>query len=62
MVSLDSVLHIRFFMFTDINECAGSNSCAHNCHNTGACGGYYCSCNTGYALNGNGYTCDSKLH
>ena len=56
----ESYTRVVYPALADINECAGTNNCAHNCHNTGSCGGYYCSCNTGYSLNGNGYSCDSK--
>ena len=49
----------------DINECiAGTDNCEHNCLNTGNCGGYGCSCNTGYTLDSNGYSCigQSYMH
>ncbi|HPS31436.1 MAG TPA: EGF domain-containing protein [bacterium] len=42
---------------SDINECSTNNGgCQHNCVNTG--GNYYCTCNSGYALNPNNHTCD----
>jgi len=45
--------------FTDINECSeGTDLCDQNCHNT--VGSYYCSCNTGYFLTANGYSCNGK--
>ena len=51
---------IRIIIFSlDINECSAStDNCDHNCHNNGNCGGFYCSCNTGYALASNGYSCN----
>jgi hypothetical protein len=35
------------------------DSCSENCHDT--VGSYTCSCNTGYTLNSNGFTCDGML-
>lgn len=35
------------------------NSCSENCHDT--VGSYTCSCNAGYTLNSNGFTCDGML-
>ncbi len=44
----------------DVNECLGvSTICDQNCHNT--IGGYTCSCNTGYTLDRNGYTCNGIM-
>ena len=41
----------------DIDECSEeSDRCTDNCRNTA--GSYTCSCNTGYQLNSNGYSCD----
>lgn len=41
----------------DVNECmTGSDRCTQNCNNT--IGNYTCSCNDGYTLNFDGYTCD----
>ena len=49
--------------FLDNNECsAGTDNCQQNCHNTGNCGGFYCSCNTGYTLDSNGYTCNGQQY
>ena len=50
----------HYNVYTDVNECVlGTDSCAHNCHNT--VGSYRCSCNTGYTLNRDRYTCDGTL-
>ena len=47
--------------FADINECSrGTDLCDHNCHNT--IGSYYCSCNTGYFLTANGYSCHGMYY
>ena len=35
------------------------DSCSENCHDT--VGSYTCSCNVGYTLNSNGFTCDGTL-
>ena len=52
LIPEDYVVHI----ITDIDECAeGTGQCVHNCHNT--IGSYTCSCNTGYRLNADGFTC-----
>ena len=51
----------QYIPFKDINECSSSNGgCAQNCHNTA--GSYYCTCNTGYTLASNDYSCNGKLH
>ena len=43
--------------FPDINECAEeTDRCSQNCQNT--VGSYTCSCNAGYRLDGDGFTCD----
>ena len=63
MVSSACVLVIVLSQHTisDNNECsAGTDNCSQNCHNTGNCGGFYCSCNTGYTLNSNGYSCNGQ--
>ena len=40
----------------DINECnEETDGCAQNCTNTN--GSYTCSCNTGYRLGSDGYSC-----
>ncbi len=42
---------------TDINECSTNNGgCQHHCTNTD--GSYVCSCNEGYKLTNDGYTCE----
>ena len=49
-----------FLTATDINECNTNNGgCAQNCHNNA--GSYYCSCNDGYYLAGNGKNCNGEL-
>ena len=49
-------IHIVYFTFTDINECAESNGgCSHNCNNTE--GSFECSCRDGYILDGDGKNC-----
>ena len=51
-----SVNMLNKINITDINECSrGTDLCEHNCHNT--IGSYYCSCDTGYFLTANGYSC-----
>lgn len=46
----------------DVDECAlgSDNMCAQNCQNT--VGSYTCSCNTGYTLSSDGYTCDGEIN
>ena len=47
-------------LLTDIDECSlGTDRCSQSCTNT--IGSYTCSCNTGYTLNSDGYTCDGKI-
>ena len=49
-------IHIVYFIFTDINECAESNGgCSHNCNNTE--GSFECSCREGYLLHDDGRQC-----
>ena len=45
----------------DFDECASENSngCQQNCSNTE--GSYTCSCNVGYTLDEDGYTCNGKI-
>ena len=51
------IFNFALHTFLDIDECAeGTDRCAQNCHNN--VGSYYCSCNSGYRLNINGYNCD----
>ena len=46
---------------TDINECSDSNGgCDDDCINT--IGSFYCECDSGYALQTNGKTCNGQLH
>ena len=49
----------EFFFHIDIDECAEDISgCHHNCTNTEP--GYYCFCDAGYTLNGDGHACDGE--
>ena len=44
--------------FSENNECsAGTDNCAQNCYDITNCGGFSCSCNTGYSLDSNNYSC-----
>ena len=60
-----NIMQFHKFLFflillTDIDECSlGTDRCRHSCTNT--IGSYTCSCNTGYALNSDGYTCDGEI-
>ena len=50
---------INMNILSDDNECTNDDhSCEHNCHNTD--GSYICSCNTGYSLSSNGFSCNGK--
>ena len=50
-----------FFSSEDINECEIHNGgCEHHCQNTD--GSYYCNCNSGFVLSGNGHSCTSMFH
>ena len=43
----------------DHDECATDHdNCDQNCHNTH--GSFYCTCNNGWRLDGNGYTCNGE--
>ena len=60
IVHVQLINRIYFFRFPEINECIeGTQLCEHNCINTP--GSYNCSCNTGYILSTNGFSCASKL-
>ncbi len=53
--------HALEFDVSDVDECTeGIDECDHNCHNTD--GSYTCSCNGGYTLHSNGFTCIRKSH
>ncbi|XP_078661525.1 P-selectin-like [Branchiostoma floridae x Branchiostoma belcheri] len=44
---------------TDVDECSSANgNCEQTCTNT--IGSFHCSCETGYSLNDNGFTCDGR--
>ena len=48
--------HALVFLCVDVDECAGGTSnCSQLCNNT--LGSYECSCNIGYMLDSNGFTC-----
>ena len=50
----------HLYTHSDINECLSNNGgCHHNCHNSD--GSYFCFCNNGYQLNGDGHTCEGML-
>ncbi len=52
-------LHNMNMNSTDIDECLVSNGdCAHSCMNLE--GGHVCSCREGFALAGDGKTCDDE--
>ena len=52
--------YLHLYKHLDTNECLTNNGgCHHNCHNS--VGSYSCSCNNGYRLNSNGYTCEGRL-
>ena len=49
-------------MLTDVNECVNNNNgqCEHNCFNN--IGSYICTCDPGYTLANNGFSCEGILH
>ena len=50
-------------IFSDVDECAvGTANCAHNCQDT--IGSYLCSCDPGFMLDTDGFTCNGiiRLH
>ena len=50
---------INFRICSDIDECSSDNGgCAQVCTNTP--GSYMCECNTGYELDGDGFSCNGK--
>ena len=52
--------YLHLYKHLDTNECLTNNGgCHHNCHDSD--GSYSCSCNNGYRLNSNGYTCEGRL-
>ncbi|XP_053373366.1 uncharacterized protein LOC123544865 [Mercenaria mercenaria] len=46
------------FCTTDIDECSDGTKCSQNCVNT--YGSYRCSCNNGYSLLSDGYSCQDQ--
>ena len=47
--------------WADINECEEEiDKCVHICHNNN--GSYYCSCNNGFIIDTDGYSCDGNFH
>ena len=47
-------------LYLDVNECEMSNGgCQHRCKNIN--GSYFCQCNDGFFLDGNGRTCIGNL-
>ena len=56
------ILPSMLLMITDINECGTDNGgCEQICTNTNSSYMYYCSCNSGYILDGDGHTCNGEL-
>ena len=50
----------HFRHFSDVDECATSNGgCEQICNNT--IGSFYCSCDAGYQLDGNGLNCTGEF-
>ena len=48
-----------YVFFTDIDECSVNNGgCNQTC--TNSIGSYQCSCSSGFTLNQDGHSCDSK--
>ena len=52
----------KIVFIPDVDECDPNvSNCMHNCDNTD--GSYVCSCNDGFTLNGDGFSCDGeRLH
>ena len=47
------------FIYPDIDECSnGTDTCTQTCTDTH--GSFTCGCNTGYELDTDGFTCNSK--
>lgn len=49
-----------FFVFLDVDECAGDNECHANAQCTNTLGGYTCACRDGYE--GDGRNCTGEQH
>uniref|UniRef100_A0A8C5S7R6 CUB domain-containing protein n=1 Tax=Laticauda laticaudata TaxID=8630 RepID=A0A8C5S7R6_LATLA len=56
---------LAYYQAVDLDECAPRNDiedgpqCQHFCHNY--IGGYFCSCQPGYQLQSDGYSCKGKM-
>lgn len=58
---VDDTLKIQTVLFTDINECLSNRGgCEQNC--TNSMGSFQCSCNQGYSLSGDGFSCTGGFH
>ena len=51
---------IIMFSLSEINECVEGSPCEQRC--TNKIGSYVCSCNSGYTLSSNGFSCISELN
>ena len=52
-------IFLSMHMILDIDECLTNNGgCRHNCQNSE--GSFTCSCNYGYQLNSDGYSCEGN--
>ena len=59
-IKQDDSSWIMWFFFPDINECLTNNGgCEQVCTNTE--GSFVCSCNSGFILNSDNFTCNGKL-
>ncbi|XP_053388058.1 fibrillin-2-like [Mercenaria mercenaria] len=61
---MDETMTPKMQTCKDIDECApeytGEDKCQQNCSNTN--GSFTCDCRSGYALNADKHTCDSKMY
>ena len=60
MTECSYILHLHDLKFySEIHECNdGTHLCEHICTNTA--GSYRCSCNSGYTLSNNGFSCNGR--